>query len=133
MNFWDIVGIFFWSYVFVAYLIALYTVLGDIFRDRNLHGVYKAIWIIFLVFLPFLTVLVYVIARGRGMAERAGQRADANRSQAEADIRSVTTASPSKDIADAKTLLDAGTISQSDFDALKQHAISTLGTGPMSG
>jgi len=132
MTFWNIVGIFFWTYVFIAYLFALFTVIGDIFRDHTMHGVVKAIWIFFLVFVPFLTVLVYIIARGRGLATRSAERSHAPQFQEDSYTRPVAATSPSQHIADAKALLDAGTITQPEFEQLKQHAMSTLGTGPSS-
>ena len=76
-SFWNIMWIFFWSFAFIAYLMALFAVITDLFRDHKLNGWLKALWIIFLIFVPFLTVLVYVIARAPGMNERAEQRARA--------------------------------------------------------
>src|SRR5690349_16604434 len=69
-NFWSIIWIVIWSFVFVAYLFVLFYILTDLFRDHQLSGWWKALWIIFLIFAPYLTALVYVIARGKGMAER---------------------------------------------------------------
>ena len=57
-NFWDIIGWFFWVFAFTAYLFALFAVIGDLFRDRELNGWLKALWLIFLIFVPFLTVIV---------------------------------------------------------------------------
>jgi uncharacterized membrane protein len=125
MNFWDIVELFFWSFVFVAYLMILFSIIGDLFRDHHLNGWLKAIWIIFLIFVPFLTALVYLIARGRGMAQRqlaAQQEAQASANQY---IRTVAGSSPSEDIAKAKALLDAGTISQAEFEKLKANALAS--------
>ena len=69
-NFWSIIWIVVWSFFFVAYLFVLFYILTDLFRDRDLSGWWKALWIIFLIFAPYLTALVYIIARGRGMSER---------------------------------------------------------------
>lgn len=123
-QFWSFVWLFFWGFAFISYLFALFAVISDIFRDRDLNGWLKAVWIIFLVFVPFLTVLVYLIARGRSMAERQAQ--SARRAQAETNeyIRSVASASPTQEIAKAKELLDAGTLTQSEFDAVKAKALS---------
>jgi hypothetical protein len=71
-GFWDLFWWFFWAFAFVAYLIVLFSILVDIFRDHTLNGWLKAVWILFLVFVPFITGLVYIIARGKGMAERMG-------------------------------------------------------------
>jgi ABC-type multidrug transport system fused ATPase/permease subunit len=124
MNFWDFVAYFFWIFVWISYLMVLFSIIGDLFRDHSLNGWLKALWIIFLIFVPFLTALVYLIARGRGMAER--QRETAQRAQSDANtyIRSVaSTSSPADDIAKGKALLDAGTITPAEFEALKAHAL----------
>ncbi|TIH36652.1 hypothetical protein D4765_09600 [Subtercola vilae] len=103
---------------------ALFSVIGDLFRDHTIAGGYKAIWIIFLVFIPFLTVLAYLIFRGRGMAER--QAANVKQAQTAADnyIKTVAGLSPSDEIVKAKSLLDSGAINQQEFDSLKAHALS---------
>ena len=124
-SFWELFWWFFWIWVFVAYLMVLFNIIADLFRDHTLNGWWKAVWIIFLIFFPFITALVYLIARGRGMAERSGrQMADARNAQ-DAYIRSVAGAgaSPTDEIAKAKALLDAGTISQAEYDALKAKAL----------
>ncbi|MET0480136.1 MAG: SHOCT domain-containing protein [Mycetocola sp.] len=123
MDFWDFIVFVFWCYVFFAYLLVLFRIISDIFRDHTLNGWLKAIWLIFLVFVPILTALVYLIARGRGMTERS--LADMRQMQSETDqyIRSVATASPAEEIAKAKSLLDSGAISQAEFDRLKQRAL----------
>ena len=70
MDFWHFLYLIIWSFVFVAYLMVLFQIIGDLFRDRDLGGGWKALWIIGLVVFPFLVALIYLIARGRGMAER---------------------------------------------------------------
>ncbi len=70
VDFWDFFWLLVWSFFFIAYLIVLFQIIADLFRDRELSGWWKAVWIIFLIFLPVLTSLAYLIARGRGMAER---------------------------------------------------------------
>ncbi|KFF60942.1 membrane protein [Cryobacterium sp. MLB-32] len=125
-SFWNFISFLFWSFVFVAYLIVLFSVAADIFRDHKLSGWLKALWLVFLIFVPFLTVLIYVIARGNGMAERQAQSAMQNREATDNYIRTVaTTSSPSQEIAQAKQLLDAGTITQSEFSAIKAQAMGT--------
>ena len=69
-SFGDLIWWFLWAFVFFTYLMALFVVIGDLFRDHKLNGWWKAVWIIFLIFVPFLTLLVYLIARGKGMSER---------------------------------------------------------------
>lgn len=124
MNFWEIIGFFFWSYIFISYLMVLFWIIGDLFRNRNMNGWLKAVWILCLLVVPFLTSLVYLIVCGHGMSER--QAASVNRSISETEqyIRSVSSSSPVEDIVKAKSLLDAGAINQSEFDALKARSIS---------
>ena len=123
-NFWDIIWLFFWSFAFIAYLFALFAIIGDLFRDHKLNGWWKAVWIIFLIFVPFLTALVYLIARGPGMAERSQKEAKQVQQATDSYIRTVAAASPADEIVKAKALLDAGTITQEEFDKLKAHALA---------
>lgn len=111
-----------WSFYFIAYLYIVVVIITDLFRDEKLNGWLKALWIIALVFVPFLTALVYVIARGRGMAERARAARPGVVPEAD-DYRPAPSSSPSDDIAKAKQLLEAGTITQGEFDALKSKAL----------
>ncbi|WP_200332626.1 SHOCT domain-containing protein [Leucobacter sp. L43] len=121
---WDIIWIFFWSFALLAYLIALFTVIGDLFRDRELNGWWKALWLIFMIFLPFLTVLVYLIARGRHMAERNQKQLQEAQAATDQYIRNVAGGGSAADeIAKAKALLDAGTITQQEYDAIKAKAL----------
>jgi Phospholipase_D-nuclease N-terminal len=124
-SFWGIFWFFFWAFAVVAYLFALFAVVIDIFRDRTLNGGLKALWLIFMFFVPFLAVLIYVIARGQGMAERSA-RASYEPSAPNDDYnRPVATASPAADIAEAKQLLDSGVITAGEFDALKNKALGS--------
>jgi Short C-terminal domain/Phospholipase_D-nuclease N-terminal len=123
-NFWDIVWLILSTFVFVAYLLVLFQIVIDLFRDSELGGGFKALWIIGLVFLPFLTALLYIVARGRGMAERGRAAMQRAKSDTDAYIRSVSGKSPAEQIADAKALLDAGTISQDEFARLKAKALA---------
>src|SRR5690349_17799529 len=110
-----------WIFYFTAYIYVVVLIITDLFRDEELSGWLKAIWIIALVFVPFLTALVYVIARGSGMARRSRERyAVANEVD---DYSPSASSTPAADIAAAKALLDAGTISQGEFDALKSKAL----------
>lgn len=122
---WDLLWVFFWAFAFIAYLFALFSIIADIFQDRNLNGWFKALWLIFLVFLPFLTALVYLIARGKGMAERSAERANAAKTATDAYIRETAgKATPSDEIATAKALLDSGAISQAEYETLKAKALA---------
>lgn len=124
-NFWDLVWLMLGTFFFVAYLMILFQVVTDLFRDAKVGGVAKGVWLLALVFLPMLTALVYVVTRGKGMAERQQAAHDRVQKDAEAYIRQVAGGpSPADQIASAKTLLDAGTISQEEFARLKAKALA---------
>ncbi|MFH8250371.1 SHOCT domain-containing protein [Microbacterium sp. B2969] len=120
--FWYFVGIF----VFVAYLCVLFAIIGDLFRDHELNGWLKALWVIFLIFVPFLTALIYLIARGRSMSHRGEIEAKRIREAQDDYIRKVAVAptSATEEIAKAKALLDSAVISQAEFDAIKAKALA---------
>lgn len=121
---WDTIWWFLTIFIFVAYLMALFSIITDLFRDRKLSGIAKAIWLLFLIFLPFLTALAYLIVRGGGMAERANAQAQQTRAATDAYVREVAGTGPAGEIASAKELLDAGAITQEEFDRLKAAALS---------
>jgi ABC-type multidrug transport system fused ATPase/permease subunit len=123
-NFWDTVVLMASTFFFIAYLIVLFQVVVDLFRDSEMGGGSKVIWLIGLIFLPVLTALIYILARGRGMADR--QRAAVRSAKADTDayIREVAAKSPADQIADAKKLLDAGTINGDEFARLKAKALA---------
>lgn len=125
-EFWSNLGSIIWYtltlIIFISYLFALFSIIGDVMRDRSLNGGVKAVWVICLIFFPLLTALIYLIVRGGGMAERAAAQAQQNKAVADEYIRSVA-GSPSDEIARAKALLDAGTINQSEYENLKAKAL----------
>lgn len=127
MNFlqgiWDWFWLLFWIFAYMVYLFALFYVIFDIFRDRSLNGWLKALWLIFLVFVPFVAALVYVIARGKGMAERSARKQVEYQEYSDAYVRSVSFASPSDEITKAQSLRDSGVITEGEFEALKAKAL----------
>ena len=112
-------------FLFVIWFWLLLTIFTDLFRDHELSGGAKALWVIFVVVLPFIGILVYLIARGHGMADRAARAQARAQEQMNAQIRAAagTSASPSDQIAQAKSLLDSGAIDQAEFDKLKAKAL----------
>jgi hypothetical protein len=122
--FWDAVVLMASTFFFIAYLIVLFQIVVDLFRDGEMGGGSKALWIIGLIFLPVLTALIYVLARGRGMADRQRGAVRSARADTEAHIREVAGKSPADQIADAKKLLDAGTIDSDEFARLKSKALA---------
>ena len=125
MSFWDVVWFIIISFAFIAYLMVLFAIIGDLFRDRDTSGWIKAIWIVLLIVLPLLTSLVYLIARGSGMAERQAVAVKSASEQQDAYIKTVAgSASPAEQIKHAKDLLDSGAITQDEFAALKAKALA---------
>ena len=113
-------------FLFFAWFMCLFWVLGDIFRSKDLGGGGKTLWILFVILIPWLGVLVYVIARGKGMQERQIEQVK-DMQAAQADyIKTVagSGASPAEQISSAKALLDSGTITQAEFDQIKAKAIA---------
>jgi hypothetical protein len=116
-------------FIFFAWIMCLFYVFADIFRSHDIGGWAKFFWVLFIIILPLLGVLVYLIARGKGMAERNMKDAAAMQA-AQADyIRSVAASgggtAPADQIASAKQLLDSGAISQAEFDQLKAKALAS--------
>jgi predicted PurR-regulated permease PerM len=125
MSFWDVIWFIIVSFAFIAYLMVMFNIIIDLFRDKSVSGGMKALWIVCLIFFPLITALIYLIVRGGGMAERSV--AEARQMQADTDdyIRSVAGgASPADQIAKAKALLDSGAITQQEFEALKAKALA---------
>jgi magnesium-transporting ATPase (P-type) len=113
-------------FLFFAWFMCLFWVLGDIFRSKDLGGGGKTLWIIFVILIPWLGILVYVIARGKGMQERQLEQAREMQEAQTEYIKSVagSSASPTDQIASAKSLLDSGAITDEEFAALKAKALA---------
>jgi hypothetical protein len=119
----------FWTmlifFAFVVWIWILFTVLADIFRRHDTSGFSKVLWIIFIIILPYLGVFIYLIAEHAGMTERALKQQQAMQSQMDQYVQSVAVkGDPAEQIAKAKTLLDSGTITQAEFDSIKQKALA---------
>ena len=114
-----------WIWLVIMFIFIWFMVIMDLFSDHTLGGFAKAIWVIFLIIFPPITTLVYLIARGKSMQERKIASMKAQQEAQKAYIQSaVGSVSPSDQIASAKSLLDAGTISQDEFNALKAKALA---------
>jgi hypothetical protein len=114
-------------FLFFAWFMCLFWVLGDIFRSRDLGGGAKTLWVIFVIIIPWLGILLYLIIRGHGMQDRQLEQAQAMQAAQANYIKSVATSSGSatSEIADAKGLLDSGTITQAEFDQIKAKALAS--------
>jgi hypothetical protein len=114
-------------FIFFAWFMCLWWIFGDLFRDRSLGGGAKTLWSLFIIILPVLGMLVYLIARGSGMTDRAVEAQTEMQKRQEAYIKSValpSQRSSADEIASAKSLLDSGAIDQREFDQLKARALS---------
>jgi predicted PurR-regulated permease PerM len=120
--FWTMLVIFLW----IAWFIILFRVLMDLFRRHDVSGWGKTAWIIFVILLPFLGVFVYIITQGHHMAERDIKDQQAAQSQFDDYVKTVAASSgPAAEIEKAKALLDAGSITQAEFDAIKAKALAS--------
>ena len=119
--FWTMILFFFW----VAWIWVLIMVFSDLFRRHEVSGWVKALWIVVLIFMPFLGVLVYVLVNGHGMTERNVKQAQAHQAQFDAAVQSAAgKGSTAGEIEKAKALLDSGAITQAEFDALKAKVLA---------
>ena len=116
---WSMIIFFFW----VIWIWIVITVLIDVFRRHDIGGFSKALWVIFVVILPWLGVLIYLIAEHDGMRERSIKQAQAQKQQFDDYVRDAAGGSAGE-IAKAKELLDSGAITQADYDAIKAKALS---------
>src|SRR4051794_2083056 len=114
-------------FLFFAWFMCLFWVLGDIFRSKDLGGGAKTLWVIFVIIIPWLGILAYLIARGHGMQERQLEQVREAQAAQAAYIKSVAAPSggAASQIADAKGLLDSGAITQAEFDQLKANALAS--------
>jgi hypothetical protein len=120
-------GQFLWSllliFFMIMYFMILFSVVIDLFRNHQMGGFAKALWILFLIFIPLISLLVYVIVYGKGMAERQQSAVVQAQQDQDAYIKQVAGTSPAEQIAQAQQLLNSGAISQDEFDKLKSKAL----------
>jgi phospholipase D-like protein/putative oligomerization/nucleic acid binding protein len=119
---WTMIIFFTW----VVWIWIMVVILTDVFRRRDISGWGKALWVIFLIVLPFLGALVYLIAQHDGMADRQAEAERGQKKQMDEYVKSVAgSGGPAAEIDTAKQLLDSGAIDQTEFDALKAKALAT--------
>jgi Ca2+/H+ antiporter len=119
--FWDVLLFFAW----LIWFWLLITVFADLFRRRDASGLEKVTWVIFVLVLPYVGVLVYLFVEHQGIAERNSQRAQAAQEQFGQYVQSVAgQGDPAEQIAKAKALLEGGTITQAEFDRIKEKALA---------
>jgi hypothetical protein len=127
-------GDFLWSllviYFIFFYFMILFRILGDLFSDHEMSGLGKTAWIIALLLVPFISMFVYLITRGKEMSDRAIAQSQAADAQQQDYIRRVAGSGgsgggdPADQIAKAQELLKSGAITQQEFDALKAKALA---------
>jgi predicted PurR-regulated permease PerM len=116
---WSLLVIFF----MIMYFMILFSVVIDLFRNHQMGGFAKALWIIFLIFVPLISLLIYVIVYGKSMAQRQQSAVVEAQQEQDAYIKQVAGTSPAEQIAQAQQLLNSGAISQAEFDKLKAKAL----------
>ena len=119
--FWTMLVIFFW----VAWLMILFRVFGDLFRNKEMGGWAKALWVIFVILVPFLGVFIYLIVEGRHMAERDVVQIQTNEAAFQSYVReTAATASPADELAKLKDLHTSGVLTDAEFEAQKAKILS---------
>jgi Phospholipase_D-nuclease N-terminal/Short C-terminal domain len=111
-------------FLFVVWIWILFTIITDIFRDHEMSGWAKALWILFLVFIPFLTGLVYLIVRGSGMRDRAIKAQTDAKKHFDEYVREQAHASPADELHKLNELREKGALSQAEFDQAKAKLLA---------
>ena len=124
-TFGDVMWTMFVFFAWILFFWLLFGVFGDLFSRHDISGWAKAGWCVFVIILPFLGIFVYLISQGKGMGERAQQRAQSQQAQVDNYVRSVAASgSPTEEIAKGQELLKSGAITQTEFDQLKAKALA---------
>ncbi len=124
ISFVDLLLLVFEVFLFVIWIWILFTIIGDLFRDHEMSGWAKAIWILFLVFIPFLGALIYLIARGSGMRERALKAQAEAKHHMDAYIQQQAHSSPADELHKLSDLKDKGAISAEEFEKAKDKLLA---------
>ena len=121
---WEAIWLVFITFVFISVLMMLFSVIVDLFRDDTTSGWGKAGWIIVLIALPFLGLLIYVIARGKGMADRTVKEQVETKQSFDDYVRTVSGGGPASELEKANTLHAAGKLSDEEFAQLKAKILA---------
>ena len=123
-NFWGVFWLIAEAFMFVAYLFVLFYIYADLFRNHEMSGIRKVVWVVGLIMpIPFVA-LIYILIHGRGMAQRQQQALARTKSDTDNYIRQIAGKSPAEQISEAKELLSAGTITADEFAQLKAKALA---------
>jgi len=124
INFGDLLLLVAEIFFFVIWIWILFTIITDLFRDHELSGWWKAVWIIFLVFIPFLSALVYLVARGHGMRDRALKAQAEAKEHFDEYVREQASATPADELHKLNELREKGALSQDEFDKAKAKLLA---------
>jgi hypothetical protein len=125
VTFGDILLTVFEIFLFVVWIWILFTIITDLFRNHDMSGWLKAVWIVFLVFIPYLTALIYLIVYGSDMRERQLRAQAEAKHQADDYIRAAARTSPADELHKLHDLLEKGALSQAEYDRAKQKLLPT--------
>ena len=123
--FLDVLWTMFIFFLWIIWFWLLFTVFVDVFRRHDIGGGTKALWLIFVIILPFLGVFIYIISQNDGMTQRNLERAQAQKAQFDDYVKSTAGGGSAAEIETAKKLLDSGAISQAEFDGIKAKALAS--------
>jgi hypothetical protein len=126
-TFWDALWTIFVFFLWILWFFLLFKIIVDVFRRHDIGGGKKTIWLIFILFLPFIGAFAYIVANGDGIAQRDQERARASQAQFNDYVQSVAGSGggAAAEIDKAKQLLDSGAITQAEFDSLKARALAS--------
>ena len=123
-TFWDALWTIFIFFLWILWFFLLFKIVFDVFRRHDIGGGKKTVWLLFILFLPFIGAFAYIVANGDGIAQRDAERAQAAQTQFNDYVQSVA-GGPAQEIDKAKQLLDSGAITQAEFDSLKAKALAS--------
>ena len=123
-TFWDALWTIFIFFLWILWFFLLFKIVFDVFRRHDIGGGKKTVWLLFILFLPFIGAFAYIVANGDGIAQRDAERAQAAQTQFNDYVQSVA-GGPAQEIDKAKQLLDSGAITQAEFDSIKAKALAS--------
>lgn len=124
MQFTDFLWTFLFAFLLIAYIMIFFSIITDLFRDHTIGGGAKALWVIFLIAAPFIAALIYLIARGNGMAQRQQAAVVAAKKETDDYIKQVAGTSTADELAKAQALKDSGAITAAEFATLKKNILA---------
>ena len=123
-TFWDALWTIFIFFLWILWFFLLFKIVFDVFRRHDIGGGKKTVWLLFILFMPFLGAFAYIVANADGIAQRDAERAQAAQTQFNDYVQSVA-GGPAQEIDKAKQLLDSGAITQAEFDSIKAKALAS--------